>query len=105
MEGDLVEIPTGSRILLDESTPNLKAILVSGGVLKVKDSPIQINTEYIIVTKNGKIEIGTEFQPITKQVTINLGGKSAQQLPLYGSKQRSLKKYYRKLLIFYIICS
>lgn len=101
MEGDLVEIPTGSRILLDESTPNLKAILVSGGVLKVKNSQIQINTEYIIVTKNGKIEIGTEFQPITEQVTINLlGGISAQQLPLYGSKQRSLRNYYRTLLNF-----
>ena len=86
IHGDLVEIPKGSRILLDESPPKLKAILISGGILKVEDKDIELNLEYLIITNGGKLIIGTEDKPINASIKINLHGDMAsQQLPLYGS--------------------
>jgi len=85
-EGDLIELPTGSRILLDESPPKLKAILISGGVLKVENKDIDLNVEYLIITNGGRFIIGSEEQPATESINIYLHGHvGSQQLPLYGS--------------------
>ena len=85
--GDLVEIPKGAKILLDESTPILKAILISGGILRIKDDNIALNVQYIIITNGGQLLVGSEQEPINSKVEINLHGEmSDHQLPLYGSK-------------------
>ncbi|CBY32974.1 unnamed protein product [Oikopleura dioica] len=85
--GDLVEIPEGAKILLDESTPILKAILISGGILRIKDDDIALNVQYIIITNGGQLLVGSEQEPITSKIEINLhGDMSDHQLPLYGSK-------------------
>ena len=105
VQGDLVEVPKGTRILLDESTPILKAILVSGGTLKIADSNVTLELEYLIVTNGGRVVAGihhnyllrivmllinlkgSEEDPITSSVEIRLhGNPDSHQLPLYGSK-------------------
>ena len=65
------------------------AVLISGGILEFDRQDLELNVEYLIITKGGKLIIGSEFQPFEHKAVINLHGDSdAEQLPLYGSKEK-----------------
>ena len=70
VKGDLVEVPKGTRILLDESTPILKAILVSGGTLRIADSNITLELEYLIVTNGGRLVAGIHHNYLLRIVML-----------------------------------
>ncbi|XP_033758550.1 fibrocystin-L-like [Pecten maximus] len=84
---DFVVIPEGQTILLDETTPVLKMLLIQGGTLIFDEKNIELNAEYILVTNNGTFQIGTEEEPFQSKAFITLHGHTlSTELPIYGNK-------------------
>ena len=87
INGDLVFVPAGMNLLVDQSTPNLKGILVQNGTLTFADeSDITISVGFITVV-GGKFIAGTQAHPYQHQLTFVLYGSyyGAQQ-PMFGNK-------------------
>ena len=61
VKGDIVVIPQGQVILLDESTPILAVLILDGKrVIWDRSHGIHLQSEYVIVTYDGSFEIGTK---------------------------------------------
>ena len=89
MEGEYIVITNGQTILLDESTPTLKFLLIKGGTLMFdRENPeIELNTEYILIVEGGKLEIGTEEEPYDSKAIITMHGNvRCTELPIFGCK-------------------
>ena len=89
MEGEYIVITNGQTILLDESTPNLKFLLIKGGTLMFdRENPeIELNTQYILLVEGGKLEIGTEEEPYDSKAIITMHGNvRCTELPIFGCK-------------------
>ena len=101
--GDIVVIPKGQVILLDESTPILAVLIVDGGtVLWDRKHGIHFKAEYAVVTNDGYFQIGTEDDlfcdpsgdrsiPFEARITM-YGHQRSVQLPIYGAKVFSVRK-------------
>ena len=84
-----IVITNGQTILLDESTPTLKFLLIKGGTLVFdRENPeIELNTEYILIVEGGKLEIGTEEEPYDSKAIITMHGNvRCTELPIFGCK-------------------
>ena len=68
-DGDVVTIPRGVKIVLDQNTPHLKGLRIDGEV-HLAEKELSITADYILV--KGLFQIGTESQPFNEQVTITL---------------------------------
>ena len=89
MKGEYIVITNGQTILLDESTPILKFLLIKGGTLIFdKENPdIELQTEYILIVEGGKLQIGTEEEPYESKATITMHGNvRCTELPVFGCK-------------------
>ena len=89
MEGEYIVITNGQTILLDESTPTLKFLLIKGGTLMFdRENPeIELNTEFILIVEGGKLEIGTEEEPYDSKAIITMHGNvRCTELPIFGCK-------------------
>ena len=89
MKGEYIVITNGQTILLDESTPILKFLLIKGGTLMFdKENPdIELQTEYILIVEGGKLQIGTEEEPYESKATITMHGNvRCTELPVFGCK-------------------
>ncbi|KAJ8026005.1 Fibrocystin-L [Holothuria leucospilota] len=87
VEGDFVIIPEGQTILLDESTPVLRILLLQGGHMVFDEKDIELHAEYIIITDGGSLTVGTEDEPFQHEATIMLHGHvRTQELPIFGAK-------------------
>ena len=89
LEGEYIVITNGQTILLDESTPTLKFLLIKGGTLIFdRENPeIELNTEYILIVEGGKLEIGTEEEPYDSKAIITMHGNvRCTELPIFGCK-------------------
>ena len=89
LEGEYIVITNGQTILLDESTPTLKFLLIKGGTLVFdRENPeIELNTEYILIVEGGKLEIGTEEEPYDSKAIITMHGNvRCTELPIFGCK-------------------
>ncbi len=67
--GEVVTIPTGTTILLDEDTPALGGLTIDG-TLDFMRQDLELTSEWIRVT--GELRVGTEAAPFTHQATITL---------------------------------
>ncbi|CAE8614080.1 unnamed protein product [Polarella glacialis] len=85
--GDLVMVPKGQSVLLDEDTPQLLMISVEGELVFDDTKDIHLQATYIWV-KGGTMEIGTESKPFLKKATITLHGDkyTTIRLPVIGGK-------------------
>ena len=87
--GEIVVVPAGQVLLLDETTPILAVLIIDGGTLlwDHKDN-IELHMHYGIVNSGGHFEIGTEEKPFcNKNALIMLyGHQRSINLPIYGSK-------------------
>ncbi|CBY18098.1 unnamed protein product [Oikopleura dioica] len=94
VDGDIAVIPWNQTVLLDESTPLLKVLLIQGGTLvwDRKDG-IKLRAEYVLITDGGHFEIGNEHDPFCGTVDEPIGAEIEMyghhrsiRLPIYGAK-------------------
>jgi hypothetical protein len=97
MAGDIIVIPKGQVILLDESTPILAVLIIDGGtVIWDRKDGIHLKAEYAIVTNDGYFQVGTEEDhfchpsgdrtiPMVARITM-YGHQRSVRLPIYGAK-------------------
>lgn len=86
IEGDAVYVPKGMVLMVDQSTPRLKTIIVEGALAFSDENDVTVQAEYIIVNE-GSFEVGTEEFPYQHVANISLfGGYYSRQLPIYGNK-------------------
>ncbi len=73
--GEVVTIPAGSKVVLDESTPSLGGVVVEGE-LRLAEMNVELISEYVMVHSGGLFVAGTKDDPIDagNRVTITLTG-------------------------------
>ncbi|XP_068094025.1 fibrocystin-L-like [Hyperolius riggenbachi] len=92
-EGSLAVITKGQTILLDQSTPVLKMLLIQGGTLVFDEADIELQAENILITDNGVLQVGTEAAPFQHKAIITLHGHlRSPELPLYGAKTLAVRQ-------------
>uniref|UniRef100_A0A7N4NVE6 Fibrocystin-L n=1 Tax=Sarcophilus harrisii TaxID=9305 RepID=A0A7N4NVE6_SARHA len=92
-EGSLVVITKGQIILLDQSTPVLKMLLIQGGSLIFDEADIELQAENILITDGGILQIGTEASPFQHKAVITLHGHlRSPELPVYGAKTLAVRE-------------
>ncbi|XP_072925977.1 LOW QUALITY PROTEIN: PKHD1 like 1, tandem duplicate 1 [Hemitrygon akajei] len=92
-KGSLVVITKGQTILLDQSTPVLKMLLIQGGSLIFDEVDIELQAENILITDGGLLQVGTNSTPFQHKATITLHGHlRSRELPLYGSKTLAVRE-------------
>ncbi|RYG70223.1 hypothetical protein EON64_00770, partial [archaeon] len=87
VDGDVVWIPDGQVILLDQDTPLLTFLLVEGRLYFDRSKDLKVDSYYILVL-GGYMEIGTEKEPFEKKVQITIWGDRYKtvEIPFIGSK-------------------
>ncbi|TPP64918.1 hypothetical protein FGIG_04510 [Fasciola gigantica] len=93
IEDDFVVIGEAQQVMLDQDTPVLTMVLISGGTLFFDPSKdVELKAKYIVVINNGKFQIGTEAEPHPSQATVTLFGHVREkELPLFGAKVLALR--------------
>uniref|UniRef100_A0A8C5R062 PKHD1 like 1 n=1 Tax=Leptobrachium leishanense TaxID=445787 RepID=A0A8C5R062_9ANUR len=92
-EGSLAVITQGQTILLDQSTPVLKMLLIQGGTLVFDEADIELQSENILITDGGVLQVGTEEAPFQHKAIITLHGHlRSPELPLYGAKTLAVRE-------------
>ncbi|XP_049710533.1 fibrocystin-L isoform X3 [Elephas maximus indicus] len=92
-EGSLAVITKGQTILLDQSTPILKMLLIQGGTLIFDEADIELQAENILITDGGILQIGTEASPFQHKAVITLHGHlRSPELPIYGAKTLAVRE-------------
>lgn len=73
--GDVVTIPAGKKIVLDESTPSLGGVVVEGE-LRLAEMSVELTSEYVMANAGGAFVAGTRDDPIDpgNRATITLTG-------------------------------
>lgn len=74
--GSAVIIPAGVHIILNENTPNLSSLNISGK-LEFADQNINLTAGWIVVM--GTLEVGSPLVPFTKKAIITLNGSDMTQ--------------------------
>ena len=87
VEGDLVYVPQGMTLYVDQSTPRLDGIIVQNGKLIFADeSDMEIHTNLITIN-GGEFRAGTEAKPYQHKLTfIMYGSYYGKQQPMFGNK-------------------
>lgn len=86
IDGDSVIVPEGQAILLDQDTPKMFFVLVSG-YLEFDRKDLRFNATYLWIS-GGHFVVGTEKDPFLHQATLTLHGDrwNTIELPFIGSK-------------------
>jgi hypothetical protein len=74
--GSAVTIPAGVHIILNENTPNLASLEISGK-LQFADQNVNLTAGYIMIM--GTLEVGTPTMPYNKKAIITLNGADMTQ--------------------------
>ena len=87
IDGDLISVPAGMTLLVDQDTPNLRGIAVSNGTIIFSDEQdLTINTGFITLV-GGRFIAGTEQTPYQHQLNFILYGDYYDtQMPMFGNK-------------------
>ncbi|KAG8441696.1 hypothetical protein GDO86_010760 [Hymenochirus boettgeri] len=90
-EGSLAVITQGQTILLDQSTPVLKMLLIQGSLI-FDEVDIELQAENILITDGGVLQVGTEAAPFQHKAIITLHGHlRSPELPVYGAKTLAVR--------------
>lgn len=83
----MVYVPEGMTLFVDQTTPRLDGIIVSGGkIIFADESDIEVHTNLITVN-GGEFRAGTQDHPYQNKLTFILyGSYYGVQLPMYGNK-------------------
>ena len=84
---DLIVVPKGTTLLVDQNTPILEGIAVDGGTLVFEDGK-DITVQAGFITLNGgQFIAGTEANPHTSPLKFIMhGGYYGKQQPMFGNK-------------------
>lgn len=74
--GEVVTIPSGLHVILDENPPALGGLILEG-TLEFAQQDLVFSADYILIT--GLMQIGSEALPFTHQAVVNLTGTNTQQ--------------------------
>lgn len=87
IDGDLVYVPRGMNLLVDQSTPILEGILVENGTITFADeSDMTVQAGFITIV-GGQFLAGTENSPYQHQLTFIMHGNYyGAQAPMFGNK-------------------
>ena len=87
VDNDLIYVPKGTTLLVDQDTPVLEGISVEGGTIVFDDTmDLTVKTGFIIMN-GGTFIAGTEQHPHTHKLTLILyGDYYGKQLPMFGNK-------------------
>jgi hypothetical protein len=87
IDGDLVSVPAGMTLLVDQDTPNLRGIAATNATIIFSDElDLTINTGFITVV-GGRFIAGTEQSPHQRKLNFILHGDYYdKQLPMFGNK-------------------
>nr|XP_032810523.1 fibrocystin-L isoform X1 [Petromyzon marinus] len=86
-EGSFAVITANQTVLLDQSTPVLKMLLIQGGRLVFEEKDLELQAENILITDGGALQVGTEEAPFQHKAIITLHGHiRSPELPMYGAK-------------------
>lgn len=87
VDNDLVYVPKGLTLYVDQDTPILEGIAVEGGRLVFSDeSDIKVQAGHITMN-GGHFIAGTEAHPHTHKLEFVLyGGYYGKQMPMFGNK-------------------
>lgn len=87
IDGDLVYVPQGMTLLVDQSTPKLKGIAINDGTIMFSDEIDMVISSGFIMVNGGKFIAGTEAIPYQHQLTfVMYGGYYDAQMPMFGNK-------------------
>jgi len=92
--GEIIVVPAGQVLLLDETTPLLAVLIVDGGTLIWDRSDgIELHMQYGVVNNGGHFEIGNEDEPFCEgNALIKLyGHQRSINLPIYGAKVLAIR--------------
>ena len=89
-------VTEGQTLLLDQSTPVLKMLLIQGGhvVFDVEAAEeLVLRAEYILIVDGGSLSIGSEEAAFPGDAVIELHGNTQSiELPMYGAKVRERER-------------
>lgn len=87
VEGDLVYVPQGMTLLVDQDTPILAGIVVENGKLIFADEKDMTISTYLITLNGGEFRAGTEDKPYQHKLTfVMYGSYYGKQQPMFGNK-------------------
>ncbi|XP_076438726.1 fibrocystin-L-like isoform X2 [Babylonia areolata] len=92
--GDMVVVPPGQILLLDENTERLAMLLIQGGKLVFDEKDLELHADNILITNGGTLQVGTESEPFPEQYTAIIklyGHQRSRELPIYGTKMLALR--------------
>lgn len=85
VEGDIVWVPYGQTLLLDESTPIILFLFIEGDLIFEDSSnrvgALELSSNYIFV-HGGSLQIGTESAPFQSSAIVTLYGDRNTQIPI-----------------------
>ena len=85
-DGESVFVPKGQSLLIDVSTPKLKAVIVEGNLLFEDKKTLTFDAHYVFI-KGGSFNVGSPENPHLNKLTITLHGKKSDiSLPGFGNK-------------------
>jgi hypothetical protein len=87
VDGDLVFVPQGMTLLVDQSTPVLAGIAAQNGTLIFSnDTDLTVQAGFITLV-GGRFLAGTEVDPYSRKLTFILyGNYYGSQQPMFGNK-------------------
>ena len=87
VEGDLVSVPKGMSLYVDQSTPKLQGIIVEEGkIIFADEGPMDIHTNFITINE-GEFRAGTPNKPYQETLKFILyGSYYGKQQPMFGNK-------------------
>ena len=96
-DGDLIHVPKGQILYVDQSTPDLLGIVVEG-ILAFADEQDLVMRAGFITINEGIMYAGSENAPYNHDLTIELTGsyKSRKQ-PIFGDKVIGCQECYMSI--------
>lgn len=87
IDGDVVQVPAGMTLFVDQDTPLLEGIMVSNGTLMFSnETDVTVRAKYITLN-GGRFIAGTQENPLQSNLQFIMhGGNYDQQQSLFGNK-------------------
>lgn len=87
VENDLIYIPQGMHLLVDETTPILAGIVVQNATIEFADEIDMTIEAGFITLRGGQFIAGTEESPYQHELTFIMHGSYyGTQQPMFGNK-------------------
>lgn len=94
--GAAVTISAGNTVVLDENTPSLGALTISGTLRVKAGAKVDLTCDNILVTSTGRLECGTVGAPFTGRCTITLTGAEQSRVARFVADTKTFAGTYQR---------